>query len=306
VGVDECNAILFRATKTKPWVNAGINMERHFYNLIDALVSEQDNLARIWFAGDQFEPPQFSYQVNFPRLEFVILGEYPNQIEDPEQGIVDINFRTRDVLYIPPNCWNKPNWETECSVLSILFGRRQLGFSLVSKHRGEAGFFDVKKYSIPTRTGHAIDSILDALNALAKEKRKSPMDAHLLLALLSYTQSMITDPTDLDTNRSEGFYHGICIYIQENFHRNLTRTSIAERFNISPNHLSRMFRQQGHMTLADYITWVRIDRAKFMLRRYPFRLSEVATRCGYEDVNYFFRVFKSKTGFTPTEYRRMQ
>ena len=57
------------------------------------------------------------------------------------------------------------------------------------------------------------------------------------------------------------------------------------------------------MTLADYITWVRIDRAKFMLKRYDFRLQEVANRCGYADANYFFRVFKNKVGMTPSEYR---
>lgn len=57
------------------------------------------------------------------------------------------------------------------------------------------------------------------------------------------------------------------------------------------------------MTLADYIAWVRIDRAKFMLKKYQFRLSEVAERCGFQDVNYFCRVFKTKTGMTPSEYR---
>lgn len=43
-----------------------------------------------------------------------------------------------DAIFIPPNCWNKPDWDTDCSVLSILFGRRQLGLSLVSKRKGEA------------------------------------------------------------------------------------------------------------------------------------------------------------------------
>ncbi|WP_435328939.1 helix-turn-helix transcriptional regulator [Vibrio hannami] len=277
-----------------------------FHDLIDTLVSERDNFNRVWFASDYLEPPLFSYQVNFPRLELVISGEYPNKIEDPEQGIVDIKVLSGDALFVPPNCWNKPDWDTDCSVLSLLFGRRQLGFSLVTKNRGDAGFVDVQKHSIQTRTGHAIDHILDALNALAKEKRKSPMDEHLLLSLLSYSQSMIVDPVYSAKKRSEDLYQGICIYIQENFHRNITRSSIAERFNITPNHLSRMFRQQGHMTLADYISWVRIDRAKFMLRRYPFRLNEIATRCGYQDVNYFFRVFKNKTGFTPSEYRSMR
>ncbi|WP_375748243.1 helix-turn-helix transcriptional regulator [Vibrio sp. HN007] len=276
-----------------------------FHDLIETLVSERENFSRIWFASDQLEPPQFSYQVNFPRLELVMSGEYPNKIEDPEQGIVDIKVLSGDALFIPPNCWNKPDWDTDCSVLSLLFGRRQLGFSLVTKNRDETGFVDVRKHSIQTRTGHAIDHILEALNALAKEKRKNPMDEHLLLSLLSYAQSMISDPVYSAKKRSEDLYQGICIYIQENFHRNITRSTIADRFNITPNHLSRMFRQQGHMTLADYITWVRIDRAKFMLRRYPFRLNEVATRCGYQDVNYFFRVFKNKTGYTPSEYRSM-
>ena len=276
-----------------------------FHNLIETLLSEKENFNRIWFAGDNLTPPQFSYQVNFPRLELVISGQYRNQIEDPELGIVDVNVLAGDALYIPPNCWNKPNWDTDCSVLSLLFGRRQLGFSLVSKKKGEETFYDIRKHSIQTRTGHAIDHILAALNALSCEPHKKPMDEYLLLALMSYSQFMVSDPANSAKKRSEDLYQGICIYIQENFHRVITRSSIANRFNISANHLSRMFRQQGHMTLADYITRVRVERAKFMLRKYPFRLGEVATRCGFQDVNYFFRVFKNKTGHTPSEYRGM-
>ncbi|ASI90070.1 MULTISPECIES: helix-turn-helix transcriptional regulator [Vibrio] len=274
-----------------------------FHNLIETLIAEREHFNRIWFAADQLTPPPFSYQVNFPRLELVISGEYENELEDPEQGISSIKVLSGDALYIPPNCWNKPNWQGDCSVLSLLFGKRQLGFSLVSKRQGETGFYDIQKHSVQTRTGHAIDHILEALNAIAREPKKSPMDEHLLMALLSYSQSMVSEPSD--NLRSGDLYQGICIYIQENFHRTITRSSIAKRFHISPNHLSRLFRQQGHMTLADYITWVRMERAKFMLKKYDFKLQEVATRCGYQDVNYFFRVFKSRTGQTPSEYRQV-
>jgi len=277
-----------------------------FHNLIGILIAEKENLNRIWFARDKLSPPQFSYQVNFPRLELVISGEYKNQIEDPDLGIVDVNIRAGDVLYIPPNCWNKPDWNTDCSVLSLLFGQRQLGFSLVSKRKDEDTFFDIQKHSVKTRTGHAIDNILAALNALSRESHQKPMDEYLLLALMSYSQLMVSTPANSSKKRSEALYQGICIYIQENFHRGITRASIATRFNISANHLSRLFRQQGHMTLANYISQVRIERAKFMLQKYNFRLNEVATRCGYKDVNYFFRVFKHKTGHTPNEYRRLR
>ena len=281
-------------------------MNDTFYSLIEILLFEKENLNRIWFARDNLTPPEFSYQVDFPRLELVISGQYRNQIEDPVLGIVDINIPAGDVLYIPPNCWNKPNWDTDCSVLSLLFGRRQLGFSLVSKKKEDDTFFDIRKYSIKTRTGHAIDHILDALNALSRESQQKPMDEHLLLALMSYSQCMISSPTKSGKKHSEDLYQSLCIYIQENFHLVITRSSIARHFNISPNHLSRMFRQRGHMTFADYITKVRIERAKFMLRRYPLRVGEVATRCGFQDRNYFFRVFKNKTGHTPSEYRSLK
>ncbi|WP_300178696.1 AraC family transcriptional regulator [uncultured Aliivibrio sp.] len=278
-----------------------------FNTVLEALLSERESFNKVWFAGDKVTPPSCCYQVNFPRLELVISGEYLNQIEDPDVGITEVKIMAGDALYIPPNCWNKPDWSEDCSVLSLLFGRRQVGFSLVSKRKGEEGFYDVQKYSIQTRTGHAIDNILEALNALAREPNKKQIDEYLLLALLSYSKSMLGEQNETISpkKRSEDLYQGICIYIQENFHRSIDRSNIASRFNISPNHLSRMFRQQGHMTLADYITWVRIERAKFMLKKYTFRLTEVATRCGFQDVNYFYRVFKNKTSYTPSDYRTM-
>jgi AraC-like DNA-binding protein len=274
-----------------------------FHNLISSVLSERESSNKIWFAGDFHNPPKISYQVNFPRLELVLDGEYINEMENHEHAIKRIKAKAGDAIFVPPNCWNKPDWDTDCSVLSMLFGRRQLGLSLVSKRKGEVGFFDIQKHSIQTRSGFALDNILEALNSLARETIKKPTDELLLQALLQYSKVMLEAPIEESHNRVQDLYQGICIYIQENFHRSITRDNIAERFSISPNHLSRLFRQQGHMTLADYITWVRIDRAKFMLKKYNFKLNEVSVRCGFKDVNYFCRVFKNRTGNTPTIYR---
>ncbi|WP_108651732.1 helix-turn-helix transcriptional regulator [Dongshaea marina] len=280
-------------------------MSSLFYDIVENVISELECIRELKFATDGHMPPPFSYQVNFPRLELVLQGRYRNELDDPVHGVQSIVLEAGDALYVPPNCWNKPDWEHECSVLSLLFGKRQLGFSLVSKKQGSEGFFDVQKHSVQAKTGYAIDSILTALNTLARESVRQPMDRHLLLALLGYCRLFLEDPASSANKRSEDLYQGICIYIQENFHRAITRDSIARRFNISPNHLSRLFRHQGHMRLVDYIGWVRLERAKFMLKRYNIRLHEIASRCGYRDVNYFCRVFKDKTGRTPTEYRSL-
>ncbi|WP_028863263.1 helix-turn-helix transcriptional regulator [Psychromonas aquimarina] len=278
-------------------------MKNTFADLLDNAITDSDAFNKIWFAGDSTPPPESSYQVNFPRLELVFKGRYENLLETHQQNIDNIFLHSGNALFIPANAWNKPSWNHECSVLSLLFGKNQLGLSLVSKHENEEGFYDVIKYSVSQRTGHAIEHILSALTTLAHEKQKQPVDRYLLQALLSYCKEMIENPSDESSRRSEDIFKGICIYVQENFHRNINRNTVAMRFNISPNHLSRLFRQEGHMRFADYISWVRLERAKFMLKRYNFRLEEVAQRCGYQDSNYFCRVFKRKTGKTPTEYR---
>ncbi|PNH84840.1 AraC family transcriptional regulator [Vibrio diazotrophicus] len=274
-----------------------------FSDSISAFLEKQSASRKIWFAGDFHTPPVFSYQVNFPRLELVLSGTYINEMESHDRTLAQICAKAGDAIYIPPNCWNKPNWNTDCSVLSMLFGKRQLGLSLVSKRKEEEGFYEVQKHSIPTRSGFAIDNILEALNSIARESIQKPMDDLLLQALLQYSNTMLDSPSKPMQNRATDIYQSVCIYVQENFHRPISRNGIADRFNLSPNHLSRLFKQQGHMTLADYITWVRIDRAKFMIKKYDFKLNDVAIRCGFKDVNYFCRVFKTKTGITPTEYR---
>ena len=50
-------------------------------------------------------------------------------------------------------------------------------------------------------------------------------------------------------------------------------------------------------------SYVRIDRAKFMLQNYELKLDDLATRCGYHDTPYFCRVFKRIAKITPVEYR---
>ncbi|MFM4710588.1 helix-turn-helix transcriptional regulator [Aeromonas veronii] len=275
-----------------------------FTQLLDGFLSEGGGFEKVLFASDKGVPPCFSYQVNFPRLELVFSGHYLNQIWSPEGDVQSVQMGPREAMYIPPNGWNKPDWDNDCSVLSLLFGKRQIGFSLVSKHKGDTGFFDVQKHSIQAGAGRALDHILLSLNTLAQEPIRAPMDNHLLQALLSYSLQLLVE-SESGRPRGSDLFHGICIYIQENFHRPISRECIAARFNLSPSHLSRLFRQQGHMRLADYISWVRLERAKFMLKKYRFRLEEVASRCGYSDVNYFCRVFKQKTGLTPSQYRSL-
>jgi AraC-like DNA-binding protein len=280
-------------------------MPNTFTFLFDAVLSEQSSLSNVYCASGHNSPPEECYQVSFPRLELVFKGNYENAIEDSTGRVLHKNLKAGDALFIPANAWNKPNWQQECSVLSLLFGTSQLGFSLVSKHANDEGFYDVIKHSVPRHPGSPVEHILAALTALNYQESSDNTVTlkALILALVGASKTLVDRPKLKVKNRSEELYKSICIYVQENFHKNITRDTVATRFNVSASHLSRVFRQEGHMRFADYISWVRLERAKFLLKNYPFKLDEISRRSGFQDPNYFCRVFKSKTGKTPTQYR---
>lgn len=281
-------------------------MQQVFQDIFSAVTEEElsEHTHQLVYAYDTCLPPLYAFQVTFPRLEWVLSGNYQNVLCDSHGDKIEHRLTTGQFLFVPANCWNKPLWQEDVCVLSLLFGRRQLGLSLVNWSQQQQNFIDVQKYSYPLSAKSPVHSMLQALSDLQQSELEAPRSLQLqLMTVLTFTQELLRQPLPDKYQRAHSVFQRICIYVQENFHKAINRDSVADRFNISPNHLSRLFRQQGHMNFADYMVYVRIDRAKFMLRRYPMHLEEIAHRCGFRDTNYFCRVFKKKTGRTPTEYR---
>ncbi len=94
------------------------------------------------------------------------------------------------------------------------------------------------------------------------------------------------------------------IYINANLHTALKTEEIAEVVSFSPQHLSRMFKEELGMTLSDYITQVRVEEAKRLLRISDFSITEISDHLNFYDSAYFAKVFKKETGITPTKFRR--
>jgi AraC-like DNA-binding protein len=93
------------------------------------------------------------------------------------------------------------------------------------------------------------------------------------------------------------------MYVQEKFQLPLTRASLAEHFHMSPTHVSRLFKRHGEAGFSEYLMYVRMDRAKYLLKSYGQTVGEVSAACGFNDPAYFCRVFKQVTKLTPSGYR---
>lgn len=95
-------------------------------------------------------------------------------------------------------------------------------------------------------------------------------------------------------------------YIQAHYTEDLSLDVIAGHIRVSPTYLSRIFTQEKGVGIQEYLTDLRLRKAKELLAQTNDRVYEIAIKVGYSDAVYFNKVFKKHTGKTPKEYRRMK
>jgi AraC-like DNA-binding protein len=259
-------------------------------------------LRRIFVCGRQLHPPLYGHVVNFPRLELPLRGYYENQIEQHGR-VITVKLWPGTALFAPPNCWNLPVWKPGLELMSLLFGVKQIGVSIVTAHRRVGPQLAAKKFSVPRPLTGPVPSLLEAMTQLTASNDLAVLP-DLARGLLHCVRQLFTQPSEpAATSRAHALLESICVYLQNHYQYDITRDSVSKQFGITPNHLSRLFQTHGHMTFSSYLTHVRIDRAKHLLRNYNLKLEEIAARCGYYDAPYFCHVFKRLTKMTPAEYR---
>ncbi len=94
-----------------------------------------------------------------------------------------------------------------------------------------------------------------------------------------------------------------CAYITENFHKSISLEEVAHTVHLSPYYFSRIFKAEKGFNFVDFLTKVRIDKAKLMLQNPEQTVVRVAAEAGYQDASYFCRVFRQEVGVTPNQYR---
>ncbi|MDO5540511.1 MAG: response regulator [Eubacteriales bacterium] len=103
--------------------------------------------------------------------------------------------------------------------------------------------------------------------------------------------------------RSESLVEKAMVYIQENYSKEISLDDVSREVNISPYYFSKMFKEEAGENFIEYLTRIRIERAKELMRNQEMSIKEIGILSGYGDPNYFSRIFKKQTGETPREYR---
>lgn len=92
-------------------------------------------------------------------------------------------------------------------------------------------------------------------------------------------------------------------FIETNYAREFTIAEIANSVYLTTTYICLIFKQETDMTINEYVTNFRITKAKEMLRDFRNKMYDICFAVGYKDPNYFRKLFKKHTGYSPTEYR---
>ncbi|WP_299730409.1 AraC family transcriptional regulator [uncultured Endozoicomonas sp.] len=259
---------------------------------------------KVWFASHTDTYPENAFLVKFSRIIYVLEGEYRTMIGYQGEH-TNIVAKKGEIIFIPSQTWDLPDWHTDCRALTVLFGHYQVGMSLThSTIDGDKdGKISVNKATINEPLQHEGFYLEKILNDLAISQRPGTAAKCVAEGLLRYcrekTEALI-EPAQSATHHK---WRAITLYLQKNFGPGITRETVALEYNISPNHLSRLFREEGGLGFNEYLTLVRIDRVKMLLSQYQMSMADIAIRTGFKDCSYLGRVFRRHTGMTLGEYR---
>ena len=131
--------------------------------------------------------------------------------------------------------------------------------------------------------------------------------------LLYGCNTLLIELWEMLMNNSEDSHHkgramwiAIRNYLEEHYHLALDRQRVANAFGITPNHVSRLFKQFGERGFIATLEQVRLIKSIFLLHHTWLTISEIGYRCGFSSVNYYVRVFKKHFGVAPGTFRAQQ
>lgn len=143
----------------------------------------------------------------------------------------------------------------------------------------------------------AVKSILD--NMVTEYENKPDCAKSMLISQFIQLAVMLSRLYSFDVDRNEHDVINIAkavSYIENHFDKNISVAKLSELSYYSERHFMRIFKNAYGCSPIEYIIDLRINRACTMLKNLNLTISETAKKCGFDDVNYFSRLFKKKIG----------
>ena len=128
--------------------------------------------------------------------------------------------------------------------------------------------------------------------------------------LKGYLKSLVFDIIEKILNSNQKKANKVINQIKEYISNNiqdsdLSLAGVAREFYVSPNHLSRLFKQETTHTFVEYITAMRMEKAVKLLKETDFKVYQIGDMVGIDDPHYFSIIFKKFTGLSVNDFRKI-
>lgn len=105
------------------------------------------------------------------------------------------------------------------------------------------------------------------------------------------------------TEKSNSIIENAKEYMKQYYYKDISLDDVSRVVNISPYYFSKIFKEDTGENFIEYLTGIRIEKAKELLETTEYSMKEICSMVGYSDPNYFSRSFKKNVGVTPTEFK---
>lgn len=119
--------------------------------------------------------------------------------------------------------------------------------------------------------------------------------------LVNYFKEIMTQAPGYGSRKYSPHIQKALLFIHENYPQDISLSSAAGLLHLSPTHLSRLFKEELEISFVDYLNRYRIERARELIRNTDADLKSIAEQTGFRNYNYFLRIYKQKTGRTPSQ-----
>ncbi|MBR5510111.1 MAG: response regulator [Lachnospiraceae bacterium] len=264
-------AILFHGNI--PDMEAARHVYQHFQDLLE--LSFYEPLGRIDASETLLEVPEQIPDISYKELVSEILSiSKEKQMEYTEQRILNLLAKCRQ-QYVQPS--------------------KLIHYCL--------RFFGELEYRVSGIDTRCHDMITDSMESMRISVNINELQKHMTNALHAVFKQ--EQPEDVPNPYSPEITQALD-YIQENYHRKISLTSVAEHVGLSSGYLCRVFKEETDININAYINNLRMTQAGKLLKEPGNYIKEVAISVGFEDQLYFSRLFKRYYGVTPSEYRSLQ
>jgi AraC-like DNA-binding protein len=245
-------------------------------------------------------------------IMYLIRGACRVEVEREHGKKESVALTKGEFIVVGANVSHRLIVDTSCRMLNVEFGFSPVGVSVPSTRmlaKEEPSLAALLAADTPHTVLRDPDDVYHALKALVLELDARGTDGgtmvHLLFSQLLIRIARLREATLAEPMLQAEHYARQCMeFLHHNYDRDIQVKDVASAVSLHPGYVHRLFKKQTGRTLTEYLTALRMEKAKMLLHQTDIPISEISDYVGVGSRQYFHALFKRYTGLTPVQFRQ--